>query len=353
MVKILDKYVFTESLKYFTLSILTFLTLFAVIDMVSNLEILIKYGLKTEVTYVTGRFPLYLVRVIPIAVLLSAMITLSKFSSTSELTVVKALGISIYRFTLPLVLLASLASLTSLLLQEKVVPAGLSKVKEVEALMEKRKGEKVPINGIWVKNEKNQYIFFWSFKPAEKEGERITVLSVNGTKPVKRVDALKAKYRGNGIWRLKEGFERDFEELKSQKFKEKDLNLQITPKELLLSSTLPESMGLTQLFLTIKRLSRIGYETDYLSLELYSRLSLSLLPIVAVIIGIPFGVYNPRNKRGYTLLFAALLIVSMWIVISLFLSLGKSGVLPPSYAAFAPLFIFGAVGLTLLGRVDT
>lgn len=353
MVKVLDRYVFSEGLKYFTLSLLTFLTLFAIIDMVSNLDIFMKLGFEAGITYVLGRFPLYGVRVIPIAVLLSAMITLSRFSSTSELIVVKALGISIYRFSLPLMALALIASLLSLALQEKAVPSGLKKVKEVEAALGERRGEGAPVNGVWLKSGRERFIFFWKFLPSKQEGERITVLKVEGVKPVERIDALRGVYEGGGRWKLEKGFVRELSSLKSSEFKVKRVELGITPKELLFSSVSPESMGLLELFLTVKRLSKIGYETNYLSLELYSRLALSLLPLVVVIIGIPFGVYNPRNRKGYTLLFAALLIVSMWVVISLFLSLGKSGVLPPSYAAFAPLFMFGAAGLILLGRVET
>ena len=352
MVKILDRYVFLEGLKYFSLSLLTFLTLFAIIDMVSNLDVFIKFGFKTGVVYVLGRFPLYGVRVIPIATLLSAMITLSRFSSTSELTVTKALGISIYRFSAPLIVLAFLSSLLSLGLQEKAVPEGMKRVKKIEELLGKGK-EKTPVNGVWLKNRKEQFIFFWKFNPAKREGEKVTVLTVKGVRPVERIDAFRALYQGEGRWKLEEGYIREIENLKSKRFKVIERELGITPRELLCSSVSPESMGLVELFLTIKRLSKIGYETNYLSLELYSRLALSLLPMIVVIIGIPFGVYNPRNRKGYTLLFAALLIVSMWIVISLFLSLGKSGVLPPSYAAFAPLFMFGATGLILLGRVET
>ena len=68
---------------------------------------------------------------------------------------------------------------------------------------------------------------------------------------------------------------------------------------------------------------------------------------------IPLGVFNPRNKKGYTLVIAAALIVLMWITISFFTSLGKSGLLPPLYAAFAPEFMFLSIGLILLSRMET
>jgi lipopolysaccharide export system permease protein len=124
-------------------------------------------------------------------------------------------------------------------------------------------------------------------------------------------------------------------------------------KDLILSTYNPETMGLWELFLSIKRLKKLNYDTQYLQIEFYSKLSLAVLPLITAIIGIPFGVYNPRNKKGYTVAIAAAIVVAMWITISLFLSLGKGGVLPPAYAAFGPTLLFGAVGLFLLGRVES
>jgi len=352
MVKILDRYAFTEALRFFALSLLTFLTLFLIIDLVSNIDLFMKGGVKTGLTYLIGRLPLYAVRVIPIATLLSTMLTLSKFSSTNELTVVRALGISVYRFSIPLFVLALFVSLFSLSLQEFAVPKGLKAVEKVR-VKKKKKRKVIPATGIWMKNSKGQFVFFWEFNPEEKRAKRVSVLKVKGYRPTGRIDAKEGKNERGTVWKLREGFVRNLEELRSSPFKEAEVDLGISAKEVKLSAVTPESMGLWELFLTAKRLERIGYRADYLWLELYSKVALSLLPVVVTLLGIPFGVYNPRNKKGYTALFAAALIVSMWIVISLFLSLGKSGVLPPSYAAFAPLFMFGALGLILLARVET
>jgi len=352
MVKVLDRYAFAEALRFFLLSLLTFLTLFLIVDLVSNVELLMKGGARAALTYLVGRIPLYAVRVIPIATLLSTMLTLSKFSSTNELIVVRALGISVYRFSIPLFVLALLVSLFSLSLQQFVVPKGLKAVESVKVKKKKRK-KVIPATGIWMKNHKGQFVFFWEFNPEEKRAKRVSVLTVKAFNPVERIDAEEGLNKRGGLWKLKNGFVRDLNKLRSSPFKEMEVDLGIGAKEVKLSAVNPELMGLWTLFLTAKRLEKVGYRADLLWLELYSRLALSFLPIVVTLLGIPFGVYNPRNKKGYTALFAAALIVSMWIVISLFLSLGKSGILPPSYAAFAPLFIFGALGLILLARVET
>ncbi len=350
--KILDRYVLKECATYFALSLITFITLFAVIDTVSNIDLFIKFGVKTGISYIIGRIPLYAVRVIPIATLLSTMATLSKFSSTSELIVVKALGISLYRFSLPIIGFSLLASLLSLTVEDRLVPLGLRKVKEIQALTGKTE-EKAPFAGIWIKKGKEEFIHFTVYKPKEREGEKLSLFKVKDFQPVKRIDALTAKYIKGTLWKLENAFIRKLNEGKNRAVKEIKVNLGISPKEILLSRRAPQERGLFELYLDIKRLERVGYESNQLQLELFSRLELALMPIVVTLIGIPLGVYNPRNKKGYTVIVAALTVVIMWITVSFFLSLGKGGVLPPLYASLAPLFMFASVGLILLGRLDT
>ncbi|ADU96784.1 LptF/LptG family permease [Thermovibrio ammonificans] len=354
MIKKLDRYVFSEGVKFFFLTLTTFLTLFAVIDFVSHFNMVSKVGASGAAAYILGRLPLYGVRVIPIATLIATMVTLSRFSETSELTVARALGISTYRFSAPLVILGVLASVASVAVQETLLPAGLKRATEIalKAGEEVTNGpQKVP--GVWFKDRAGDFVFFWELLPKNKRAERVSIIKVKDFSPTGRIDAEEAIYKGGGRWLLREVFVRDFKELKSTEKETLPINLGVSVKELLLSVNNPEAMGLLELFLTIKRLSKLNYDTNYLRVELYSKLALGLLPVITAIIGIPFGVYNPRNKKGYTVLLAAIIVVSMWITVSLFLSLGKSEVLPPLYAAFAPLLLFGAVGLFLLGRVES
>jgi len=157
MVKVLDRYVFSEGLRFFLLTLTTFLLLFAVIDFVSNFDLTSKVGLKGLLLYVAGRLPLYGVRVLPIATLIGTMLTLSKFSESNELTVARALGISTYRFSAPLLVLAALASLLSVGIQDRLVPEGLRKATEValKAHKEAKGPERLP--GVWFKDKKGDF----------------------------------------------------------------------------------------------------------------------------------------------------------------------------------------------------
>jgi len=353
-VKILDRYVFVEAFKYFLLSLLTFLVLFVIIDFVSNVDTFSKVGFKEGLIYVFARVPLYASRIVPIAMLVSTMVTLSSFSSTSELTAVKSLGISVYRFTVPILVLSVLVSVFALFLQEFAIPKSMKLAKSVEYKIKENKVKiHATLSSVWFKDG-NRFVYMESFNPFNREAKRISIFSLSKSfLPVGRIDALKGKNVKDKEWLLEDCIVRDLKNMTFKKVKEKKVFLGVGVKEIKYSQPEPETMELLKLYIVARQMARLGYNVSNMLVDLYSRLSLSLLPIVVAVIGIPLGMYNPRNKRGYTVVIAALLIVSMWITISFFLSLGKSGVLPPFYAAFAPVLLFFSIGLILLARAET
>jgi len=351
MVKLLDRYVFLEGLKFLILSLITFLTIFAVIDFVSNISVASKLGIEKELLLIAGKLPLYTVRVLPIAVLISVMLTLSNFSSTSELIAVRALGISTLRFSIPLIGLAVLSSLFSLATQQFLIPKGLKTSLKIEKVLKPHR--KTEAKGIWFKSKKGNFVFIKELNLKEREGEWGSLIEVKDFQPIERIDGEKVIYLGGGIWEFKNVLKRNLTEIKTETLPELKLNLGVKLEELKLPSLLPQEKSLTELFVIVKQLERLGYDATQFRMELLSRLAISLYPIVVAIIGIPLGVYNPRNRRKYTVVLAGAIIVLMWITTSFFISLGKSGVLPPMYAAFAPLALFTAVGLIMIGRIES
>jgi lipopolysaccharide export system permease protein len=190
--------------------------------------------------------------------------------------------------------------------------------------------------------------------PETFEAKRISIFFLGKEfSPVKRIDAFYGVNIKDGVWKLKDCFERDLLNLKVKSYPEKEIDLGIGKRDLVLTRIEPEIMSSISLYRVIRQLEKVGYDVRSYLVDLYSKFAISFLPLVVAVIGIPLGVFNPRNKKGYTLVIAAALIVLMWITISFFTSLGKSGLLPPLYAAFAPEFMFLSIGLILLSRMET
>jgi len=245
MVKILDRYVFLETFKYFLLSLAVFLVLFFIIDFVSNIELGIKEGVK----YVFFRIPLYAVRLIPIAVLIAVMTVLSNLSASRELTVIKALGISLYRLSIPILFFAALISIGSFLINEFITPKTTISSKEIKYKVKKKKNLKFIGNSIWFKGKKNSFVFIERLDTKSFKGERVSIFTLNTDfSPTKRIDASSIEYVSSGIWKLKNGFERNLISLRSKSFKEKEINLGIDRKDLILERIEPDTLSAFPLF---------------------------------------------------------------------------------------------------------
>ncbi|WP_457567818.1 LptF/LptG family permease [Desulfurobacterium sp.] len=352
MFKKLDLYVLKRLLKYFFLVFAVLVVLFFIIDFVGKIDEAGGGHIKQVIFLVLSRLPVYSVRMLPVAVLISVMVTVADFSSTNELLVMKSLGISLYRFSVPFIIFSLTVFLFSFSVEEFVVPVAA----RVERRLLVDAGKKKPFiigAGIWSKVG-NAFISIEKLNFNSGLGEHFSMIDVGSDfKPVTRIDALKVKYLSHGMWMLYNVYYRDFSrDLYAYKKSVKKL-LGVSLKDLKIYSARPETMEFFSLMNLIKHLSSLGYNVKEYEVELYNKIALPLVCVVVVFIGIPLGAFNPRNRKGYAAAVAVGITVLMWITISFFNSLGKSGVLPPLYAAFAPELIFFSAGLVLFSRSHT
>ncbi|SNR59032.1 LptF/LptG family permease [Desulfurobacterium atlanticum] len=351
MVKILDGYIFNRVFIYFSLSFLVLMVIFLLVDFVSHVDLVAKGKLVDVLLLVFSRIPVYSIRMLPIATLIGVMVAISELSSTNELVVIKSLGISIYRISVPIFIFASLVVLAGLLITEFFVPKGAA----LENFMYEKLGKRNKVfylvtPEVWIKKG-NTFFSVRNFDPVKGCGEYFSLIKIGEDfRPFYREDALNIRYEKDGNWKLENVYERDLLREKTLFKKEKVENLGITVKDLTSFFINPSTMELFSLFKLIHHLKLLGYNTTTYEMEFYSRISMPFIVFVVALIGIPLGAFNPRNQKGYTAVVAVGFIVSMWVTVSFFNNLGKTGFLPPVYAAFASHFIFLSIGLILFSR---
>ncbi|HEV8023246.1 MAG TPA: LptF/LptG family permease [Candidatus Lustribacter sp.] len=78
--------------------------------------------LLVAIEYFLWEMPAYLLLVIPMAMLFGTLLSMGRLSGESEITALKAGGVSLYRMFVPLAVLGLAVSLASLVLQEALVP---------------------------------------------------------------------------------------------------------------------------------------------------------------------------------------------------------------------------------------
>ncbi len=122
--KIIDKYLTKQFLQTILFGLLGFTIIFIVIDAMENLDDFIDQNVPAlKILHYYIVFSPEIIRLMtPVAVLFAALFTAGKAASSSELTAIKASGVSLFRFMLPFLITTFIVSLFSIYFSGYVVP---------------------------------------------------------------------------------------------------------------------------------------------------------------------------------------------------------------------------------------
>ncbi|MDR0994032.1 MAG: LptF/LptG family permease [Verrucomicrobiota bacterium] len=88
-----------------------------------------------------------------------------------------------------------------------------------------------------------------------------------------------------------------------------------------------------------------------LLVDLHYRLASPWLCLIVILVGVPFGMHTGRRGMGLGILLALLTFFGYYVLMGLCLAWGKNQLIPPVLAGWAPLLIFFILGLVLLRRI--
>ena len=355
--RILDRLIVSDFLRVFVLTILSFISLFLIVDLFEKVDDFLEHGVPLSVmaVFFILKVPFIFSQVSPVAVLLSVLLTLGMLARNSEITAMKAGGISILRIVSPLLAVGLLITVVVVMVNESVTPVAMKKVETIE----KRwlGGMDTGIfgsEGFWLRNRAGIY----NIREIDINNNVLRGISFFEIKRPfslkSRTHAREARWQDNGWvaerarrWALKkDGLLKEsrvrgfvFPELKA-------------PEGLLTMERSYERMSLFELNEYINELEREGYGTDKYRVELLSRLTFPGVNFIMVLLGIPFALKTGRQggvAAGIALSVA--IGFSFWIVFALCRSLGQNGILPPIVAASFPDILFLAIGAYMFGQV--
>ena len=152
--KIIDRYILRQFIQTALFSLLAFMVIFVVVDMMENLDDFLdrSAGVGLIATYYMYFLPEIIKLMIPVAMLLSALFTTGRLSTFNELTTLKSGGMSLYRFMAPLLILALLVSGVSIYFNGWIVPFANKKKFELGRSYFQKNIEYVAKNNIYIQD---------------------------------------------------------------------------------------------------------------------------------------------------------------------------------------------------------
>ena len=317
--------------------------------------------------YLFWATPQFLSYVVALAVLLAALVTVGLLTKNSELIVMRACGISLYRTALPIVAFALLASAMLFALEEKLLAASNQRAEQLNHLI--RTGAPLAsgiVNRQWLVGKDGEVYHYQYFDLRNRQLNGLSVFQFDPkTHDLRsRIFAGRATYAPQttpaGVmaeWRLENGWQRDFDPAAPQTSKYVPItNAQAVfePAEYFGKEARdPEMMNFGQLRGYIKELQASGYNVIKDQVWLQRKLAFPFVTLVMTLIAVPFAVTTGRRGAMYGIGVGIVLALVYWTMISIFAAFGQGGLISPVLAAWAPNIIFGAAAAYLLLTVRT
>lgn len=354
--KTLDRYIATLFLKNLAVSAFG-LTLIYLFQQITGMLLDENFPLRQVVIFNLFQVPSVFVQMVPPAILIGTVLTLSGLNRSNELTAIFSIGIGLKRVMSLLLVFVFAASIGTLFLQDSVLP-GLFKRRTNYYWREMKQRTDfyldIKQNKIWYRS-KNLIYNLKAFDLQTLQILGMTVYSFDDRfNLVQTVEAEKARFTPQG-WKLVNGTVTQFMEEDpfpiNQKFNELRLQIPETPKDFQEIEKEVDGLGLRELKNYITRNETAGLDVKTYQVKYHSRFSLSFIPIVMCLLAVPFSVRG-RREGGMAKDLGICLGITFfyWLFYSIGLSLGTNGALPPVVAAWAPTLIFTVFALTLVSR---
>lgn len=334
------------------LSLVYIFTLFDVWRITANKTI----GAGIVVRYLVSLFPLISISLAPACMLIASLATYALAVKRSEAVAWWAAGQSVYRLALPGLFFAAAIAGGVWFMQERIMPRANQRQDALKAQLRAGAAKTAePLGRQWLTTAAGHIIYayeydedtgalvnpqVYQFDPENVHVQRI-LLGKIGTwtadgkmriEVVDEVDAVSARVAHHDYVDLSETISRDL--FKPSLVKSSYLNYE-------------------QLRNYVSQIKQQGVNSANLTVALARKRAEPYGSLVMALVGIPLA-FSFGRRGTFTALASAIGISLVFLgMVSGFQQLGANGFLPPAVAAWAPVSIFGVLGLYLLSRSRT
>jgi LPS export ABC transporter permease LptG/LPS export ABC transporter permease LptF len=365
---ILDEYVLKEFLGTFFLVLTTFVMLMLLFtffellgDIIRNHSSLLLVG-----EYLLNLTPSMIYTITPLSVLIAVLVVFGVLNRSSELTAMKASGISLYRIVLPVLVIACILATALFTFDEFYLPKANRKQEALRNIIKGRPAQTVEHPGEnWIFGMQRPgqpgRIFYYEFFDANRDSfGNISVFEFNpGSFSIsRRIFASSAHWEPSlNQWVFENGWERTFngDEISSYRpfvvsaFSE----IREPPDYFKREEKLADEMSFNELSAYIHGLRQSGFDTMRLRVQLNRKLAYPLITLVMAVLAVPFALSMGRRGSLAGIAVAIGVAIAYFVVSGTFEAMGDVNMLPAVLAAWSPDVVFALAGGYLLLRTST
>ncbi|BFM49826.1 LPS export ABC transporter permease LptG [Marinomonas sp. THO17] len=350
--KKIDQYIASSVLWAFLIVALVLLGLDFALTFIEQIKkVNDNYTVASLLQVILYRLPGKFAEYVPIASLIGTLMGLGTLAATSELTVMRAAGMPIWRIGFAACQPILLVSLIGLGVSEFVSPITEQKANLIEKFQGQKSGEFSLTGGVWLKAD-NRFIYI---DAADNDGKLygVEIFTPQAQKLVSVKKAKTAEHISDSLWRLNHVSETLFLDNRIQvnNAATQDWHISIKPEHLYLASQDPETLSLSQslsyqIYLHRQNLDAAQYELEFWIIALRP---IAAMALVLVALSSVFGPLRSSTMGGR--IFSGVLIgLAFQNALNLFGRMSVAVDFPPAIGVSIPIAICLLSGIILMRR---
>lgn len=352
--RILDTYIAKTVISGSLMVLMVLASLMAFMDFISQLGDVGKaqYGVLDAAVFVLLSLPKRLYELFPTAVLIGSLISLGTLAGNSELTVMRAAGVSIMRIVYSVLQAGFLLLILVAIIGELVVP---NSERYAQSLRAEDLNTSVSLGGgggFWARDGQ-RFLFVSHVYPGMNLG-KVKVYEFSKNNQLKRIThAQTAKFVDNK-WQLDNVKQTEFTDggVDSKTIKSVIWNELLNPDLFNVVSVRPSNMSAIDLYQYSQYLKQNDLDSSHYELSFWVKVFTPISSLVMLLIALPFVFGSQRTGgAGNRILIGLLLGIGFYILNRTVNHLGQVYHIYPFISASAPVVLVALASLSALRRV--
>ena len=362
---ILGRYLTKQIVFNFLAVLMCILSVIFLFEMVERLrriaghpELGMLFALQMAVT----RLPKIVEQVFPFVMMIAAMVTFWRLSKTNEFVVMRAAGVSIWGFLVPVCLATVIIGVINVSMVNPIAARMYNLYQKLEMKFDAKDPSSLVFSdqGLWLREAiGDENVMILQAKAIQHDEDnnvvlqRVTIIETDKrSQPLRRIEAFAAVLE-DGYFDLKDvkvlvsgqpvkiyGHLKYKTILDSHKIEENFVE--------------PEAISFWKLPQIINFYLKSGFAVQRHQMRFWSLIISPLFLVAMVLLAAVFAL-RPNNRRGgvmYLIVSGIISGFSAYFLTQIVYAMGVSGALPVSLAVAAPTFIVGSVGVSLLLHLE-
>ncbi|MDR0953526.1 MAG: LptF/LptG family permease [Elusimicrobiota bacterium] len=308
----------------------------------TTLSLVLKYTLLT--------MPSWLLQVLPVACLLSALFVISDMISSGEWTACLAGGFTVRQIFKPIIACIFLVALLGFAAQELLVP-NMNKHATItlqRSIRGKTDWQFNVQNDVTLRLNSQKMLFAKTVRPADGIMEGMFIDLYDNSHALS--SQISARYfrwdPRTQRWIFEDGLIRDFGKnatVKEKPFEQLVSDFSMLPDQIAVGQADSTYLTIRDLIKRIKFLEASGLKTFQERTFLNAKLAAPFATVIMCLLGMPLAIAVKRSSKLLNIVAAIAIGFSFWWIVSMLSSAGQSGMINPILAGWLPVGLFAAI----------